>query len=546
MSTSIVRTKRLVIRRDVVYSRNALIKPTKKRLEEPVTGLLDLGYDIFFLIFQLLCESDANALSLSNRVIKRYFEDYIDGTRTMKTIGGTTSLYPHQREILKWIADSLQLNETSKLLCNAYMSAGKTIIGYEACFRTMEKQIKEIKELSKSERVPCYSLICVSPNVFPTWINQAKKHYPQFLKRDKKRIYFFHSTRKDRDEILVSMLDLFNDEIKRKHMEYFVSLEKVTKKIDLNGKIIVVSLQVKCFDILLEIARNSSFTVFDECHKLQTNLRMVSGYVNCASLFLSASLFTNKFIEISDTYTLKNNKPMPQLNFRFIFTQGQRSHIPNEVLDEIKKREDKYIFLITNHKASTGCEKIFPPGEITTSEKGKMRLASNRKRIYSYFKREVRSLEGIKRTGGIMCSSFKVISEGNNFNEFSTAYFIFPTLCKLKTIRQTVGRFYRQSNFHSVVNIIAVAGKRDQNWARCRLAAINSIKLDGLEAKSTESIKAILKFLEKRDIDVDTLTDVDFLCLFATQIETPKVEITHFDNLKPTLPLNILVRCMLL
>jgi hypothetical protein len=546
----------------------------KKRIQ---LSLYRLPYDIFFLLFQFLQEADCKSLAYSCKRIAMFYREYVTGTRTQRiTDGGDkgTLLYPHQKEILKWVQEQLTLNNKSKLLCNAYMSAGKTVIGYEACFQTMKNIKKEetcFRTARKEDEVyipprPIFSIVFCSPNVFPVWVKEAEKHYSHFRTKKDKKILFYTSARKEKREIDAAIFfELMSPEErkafisnscnagqKRELINFYDKYKgKKIERANLEGKVIIMSLQTNSTHMTFDLTKRASFLVYDECHKLQKRL----GFIYCKfghskpSLFLSASLFTHGEIEIDNIYTLKQNKEMPTLNYVEFDVPSQNQNkivLPPCVVNDLKTRTDKHIFIITSHVVNFGrIPDLFPRNEITVSPKGKVRLAVNGKRIYSYFRKETRNMARVIDKGGIICSSFKVISEGNNFREFSTAYFVLPYRCTLKTIRQTVGRFYRQNSKHQTINIMNATIKNTQNWARCRLAAINSIGLEGLDAKGDEAVRRVIYLLQENTIDVDTLSDDDLICLFASQVEMG-TEQPILTSLKPQLPPDIVLGCMLL
>ena len=69
--------------------------------------------------------------------------------------------------------------------------------------------------------------------------------------------------------------------------------------------------------------------------------------------------------------------------------------------------------------------------------------------------------------------------------------------------------------------------------------------LNGFDAKQSRSIMQTNSFLQRKGYDISKLTNDDYICLYATNINAPEDAEEELERLTPTLPPKILHRCML-
>lgn len=484
--------KRLILKRKVFQQETEIVCQT--------IDILCLVYDVIFEIFEGLSYSGLKNTALTCKTMYKNYKRYIAGTRNEKA--GVTRLYPHQKEIIRWATKNMKQNE--RLLCSAYMSAGKTLIGYETCFRLMKNKAKEGLD-------NVFSLVLVSPNVLRVWMAEAEKHYPDLVKRKNKKIYFYSSMRKNDQQYV-------EDEI-----------------MSLNGVVVVSSLQNRkqSFDNLV---KSASFLVFDESHKLEGKTSYYSDITTSPCLYLTASCPPK--IDITNKFILNGGARFPELTYEFHYINPLTQEITMSLVDDIINREDRNIFVLVPHRDRRNRHM---KDYLTDDQCGQI---SRHKPVYNYYGRQVTSLKKVAKTGGVLLSSIKVVSEGSNFNDFSCAYFVDPKFCTLQTLQQAVGRFYRRSNIHPAIKMVMITEENTQNWARCRLALIVTRDLKGLDAKSDGSILSINTFLITRGYNINELSDDDLICLYATQAQNVE-DNKDLENLEPTLDAKILRRCML-
>lgn len=461
--------------------------PKSESKQDSFQKIFDVcGYDIWSLIFDQLSDTTCIQVGKTCKSANKFYKMYLERSRTY--VAGTTRMYRHQLKMLNWILENM--TGSNKLLCNAYMSAGKTLVGYETAYRLITD-----KKFTISGKIACYVLIIVPPNVIRVWMDEAKKHYPHLIGnnrstrsvgKNKQILFYTHFSKKDQkyvnDCVPIAIID--DDEFK---VKFNNSIRGLDKKI-------IVSTPNAVWD---SIGKNASYIIFDECHKFIDKYETITcEKEGSPCLYFTASHFSKDYI--TKSYVLEKCRPFPNLKYRFIYLNSY--DIPEVFIkDDLKDKLDKHIVILTPRKSDF--KKYTTLGD---------------RSIYDFTERQPTYYKKFKENGGVLISSTKTVSEGNNFNQCSLAYIIDPSLCTLLTLKQTIGRFYRQSNKHSTISLVFLVEKDTQIWARCRLGVITK-ELKGFDAKSNNQIFSINRFLKEKGYDIDRLTDDEVICLYATR-----------------------------
>lgn len=436
-----------------------------------------LYYDMMIIIFGYLTHAEVKRCSM---VCKKVFDLYKQYTTKQLSIkAGKTNLFKHQLDMIEWIVKNMIAKKGIRLICQAYMSAGKTLVGYESCIRLLD--IYDFKS---------YALIIVAPNVINVWRDEAKKHFPK-----NKQIMFYIS----------GLVD-------KKYIDECDSL-----KTDLDGKI-VVSTPNRVSD---KLVKNARFIVIDEGHKYKETLEVINdASKNNSIVYMSASNMALCGINIDDKLIIEKQAVFPRLKSEIIVSEEWE----NTVTKDILAREDKYIAVLTPNKNSKNFKVA-----------GKL--------SYDYYQRQVTHYKKFKEEGGILLSTIRSVSEGQNFNNVSCVYIIYPDKCVLNTLRQTVGRFYRQSNCNSDIKIIYILQQKNSiQWARCVLSTIVSLDMTNFEVRdNAHRIAQIKEYLKEKGYEFDKIPDIELVCLFCNNSKSDEC-----TNIVPKyITAKDFIRCML-
>lgn len=378
-----------------------------------------LIYDVFSLIISVLNTRDALSFSLSSKY-------YLSLRKTFVSKGkyvGTTRLYDRQIKALDWINSKFK-NGVKRLFCCAYMSFGKTLVGFGIA-----------KKYRKTDSIV---MILVPGNVIKVWQREYFKHF---------RV---------------------PKSVKDRHVLFWnVSTQRKLIQANPYGKIIVGSpnckqIKKKNFsDPFLELVKKSELVVVDEAHRNEEVMTVLPVELPDTNfLYLGASFRDNlpKKIEI---YRPFGKDIMPSFTVHFKIYNHQK------ILSKIINSKAKYQVLVLDQEYH-----------------GLVHGDYGNTPTHLYMKHNVTAFRKHQDNGGLLVSTIRKIAEGENINKCQIAHIIAGDGISLQRYQQVIGRVVRQSSVFNKVKIYVHIQEEMTSYTVGRLVLIDMPWM-GYEVKSS-------------------------------------------------------------
>jgi hypothetical protein len=445
---------------------------------------------ILFSIFHELGLRNCHTVSRTCKALRTAFVNYAKVWCDRRTTGGVSLLRYHQVDMITWLEKRLASPSLygRMILCNAYTSAGKTLVALETCFRYLSGH-------------DGFGVIYLLPTVQEAWIQEIAKHYPDETRQN------------DTKKILV---------IKRqKDMMY------VTKHIDkMNGKIVVMT---PYRDTHNSLCRAAAIVAFDEPPQTDKSLyryvlSLVRKTVPCIVLTNSMHSVNAASVEL---VVDADRGRFPTIRFEYV-AMNRSSHSTEGGVRELVGD------LLDSDEAEHAC--LVLPNLTEDSL------------YYGYNKKMHKGLKkcayaAYVREGGVLVTSIKKISKGNNLNNTSSMYILLDADVTVITIQQCVCRVYRESNVHRHVRITFLYDD-PYKYVQARLASILSYKWT--ICKTRRGVLLVIDYLDSIGEDYRRLSDPEFLVCFG---RVPTIDCAA-ELTVPDRPENLsvqnLIRCSLL
>ena len=364
--------------------------------------------EIFYKIVKHFNVREVSALALAS---KRMYALYL-AFRKITVRAGDSYLYARQIKSINYIKNSIGKGNT-RIVLNAYMSFGKTLVGLETA-----------REMLKIYPNKC-ALIIVPSTVLMVWASEAAKHYPEYRARGlvKNRKILF----------MCSQFASHND-----HIYTVIGQNRADQ---LGGKIIVTTAPSATSLVPLQ---NVSIIIVDEYHRnianteRQLNRDEIIGKIPILMMGASIVNCPDEHVSLQKLSLYNVILPKTHLDIETTFDL-------NAIKNKIIAADAKHICvaLKSQYEVDYFMRQVDGVGKI----------------IYDYKTRSTKKYNTFAHTGGILLTTVKCITEGNNINHCN----LFVIQCSddsylsLKRTQQLVGRVIRQSAIYNNIDIIFYA-----------------------------------------------------------------------------------------
>jgi len=361
---------------------------------------MEFNSDVFRLIVTWLNARDNRAFATTCKMMNEFYHQFL----TSSVRAGVSYLYTRQVDSIKYVLDQFAKGEKVVTL-NAYMSFGKTLVGYEIARAHLALHPNKI------------AIIKVPNTVAETWISEGLKHYPSEYK----------STG------AVARRKIIHDNAKqlaqRKHYRNTV---KAANYAMLRGKIIVTT------DVPdAALAPEISVIVVDEYHRYSGDIDEIKQYFPTIPILLMGATKASKVESDAKMTALSTaDVVMPTITKTIIDNYSS----VRTIVARIEKESCKHICVAADSKHDV--ENI-------------ILQVGNNKKCYNFSTRNPKTYAKYAQSGGVLVASTKVIAEGTNLNHCNLFIVVLTrnNPLSLKRVQQLTNRVIRQSSIYADVEV---------------------------------------------------------------------------------------------